>query len=68
MDIVDAFVVNYINGRVDRRDGWLYCPLHNTWMLPPDATHEGHPEYDGADGGCQLVDPMKALRFLLGVS
>ena len=44
------------------REGWLMCPLHMTWMVPPDATHEGHPEYDG--GGCSLVDPRRVVEFL----
>ena len=44
------------------REGWLMCPLHQTWMLPPDAKHENHPEFDGS--GCHLVDPFRVLEFL----
>lgn len=44
------------------RYDWLMCPLHQTWMTPPDAAHEHHPEFDG--NGCHLVNPWRVLEFM----
>ena len=42
-------------------EGRLYCPLHRTWLVPPDAFHA-----DGTkDCEAQAVDPYAAMQFMM---